>query len=301
MSEETHMKVGIHVGFHKTASTFLQEAFFSKMPRINFIGNSSTHYCADLQKLVYASFSEWDKGTLLRQNLREGSCNFISDEELGGGALWVGGGGLAIDERTAHRLKEVFPEARILVVIREQFSMLKSLYWQYVWERGVLGFNAFLRRTLNDNTFLNCRHLCYDTHIQLYAELFGKENVLILPYESLKLDASRFVSDISAFFGLPQYQPEYMYHNPSRKGALAFAYLRFLNVILPEEMVGVNRVREFKKALRMLLPIMDVFPLKAKFRIDTAVRSELSGIFGNSNQITEGYMDYSLGKLGYTL
>lgn len=295
------MMVGIHIGFHKTASTFLQEAFFSKVPTINFIGNSSTHHCPELQKLIYASSSEWDDGMRLRQLLQEGSCNIISHEGLSGGALWVGGGGQAINERTAQRLKDVFPEARILVVIREQFSMLRSLYWQYVWERGILGFNAFLRRTLNDNTFLDCRHLCYDRSIRMYGELFGEENVLVLPYEALTLDAGEFVSDISTFFGLPQYRPEYMPHNASRKGALAFAYLRFLNVILPEEMLGMSRVRGLKKALRRLLPIVDAVPLKKRFSIEAETEEDLCRMFKASNQTTDQHLSHSLKALGYAL
>jgi len=102
----------------------------------------------------------------------------------------------------ADRLKQVFPVARVLIVIREQRSIVLSVYKQFVKAGGPAGPQAFLfpatKRGWRVPGF-DYRHFAYDRLIAYYQSLFGRENVLVLLYEDFVADGRSFVQAIAQF------------------------------------------------------------------------------------------------------
>jgi hypothetical protein len=103
----------------------------------------------------------------------------------------------------ARRIKAIFPDARIIIGIRAQPDMLAASYSQYVKGGGTYGVKRFL---FPDSYFFagspyrtsaprfDLAHFDYQRLIRLYFELFGKENVEVLPFEQFKagpLDCAR--------------------------------------------------------------------------------------------------------------
>ena len=64
----------------------------------------------------------------------------FSDEGLAGDPIWRP---YALDQ-SAHRLKELIPAAHILIVLRNQLSMLDSVYRMYVGSGGYSKFSSML-------------------------------------------------------------------------------------------------------------------------------------------------------------
>ncbi|AOY81586.1 sulfotransferase [Moorena producens JHB] len=105
----------------------------------------------------------------------------------------------------ADRLIALFPKARILIVIREQKQMILSTYNQYVRASGPCS----LRNYIGQPTFRGYKiplfsldHFAYNFLIDYYQKLFGRSNVLVLPYEQFKTDPKRFVAQILEFNGI---------------------------------------------------------------------------------------------------
>ena len=200
------MHFAIHIGFHKCASTFLQEQVFPRLP-VNYVHLSSY----DREDLDYLEHSpaydplEFRRRiqNLIGQSEQNASrdMTLLSQEELSGHLH----GHVRVDrEKIALRLHETFPQARILMIIRNPFEYMKSLY-SYSVNRD------FERRSFHD--FIDEEgprglfdKLSYIDLIRLYSSLFGTRRVLVLPVELLKSAPSAFLAKITEFLDLSPVQ-----------------------------------------------------------------------------------------------
>ncbi len=94
----------------------------------------------------------------------------------------------------------------MLVIVREQRSMIVSTYKQYVREGGALSPTKFMipptSRSMRIPWF-DFRHFEYDHLLAYYRSLFGPEAVLALTYEQFVADPRTFVAEIARFAGKP--------------------------------------------------------------------------------------------------
>ncbi len=125
-------------------------------------------------------------------------------------------------------LNALFPSAKVLIVTRGYKSIISANYSQHVKEGGTLraedifNYSGFVR-DLFDYSYL----------IQLYRTAFGKENVIVLPYEFLKENPTAFFSKIEAELGLPHYPFTSKIVNPS------------LNAVEAKYLLKINSMVEF--------------------------------------------------------
>jgi hypothetical protein len=106
----------------------------------------------------------------------------------------------------ADRLKAVFPDGRIVVVVREQRSMIVSTYKQYLKAGGPSGIEAFLQPGSDQGwriPLFEFDYFQYHLLLGYYKKLFGPDNVLALPYEELVRDRRSFLTKIGDFSGNP--------------------------------------------------------------------------------------------------
>jgi hypothetical protein len=104
----------------------------------------------------------------------------------------------------ANRLRETFPTAKILITIREQKSTLRSLYGQYIRQDGEWPIQTFLGVGNEPPGFAPiCRldHFEYDLLVGHFVQLFGINQVLVLPYEMLSKNPIEFQQTIHDFAG----------------------------------------------------------------------------------------------------
>lgn len=122
----------------------------------------------------------------------------ISSEILSGHPFF---GGIGSDVY-AHRLHEIVPAARILVTVRSQLPILRSVYMQYLLRGGTMSAKAFFAgdRELGFHGF-RAEHFEYHRLVALYRHLFGAENVLVLSQEGLKADLDGAARRIACFAG----------------------------------------------------------------------------------------------------
>lgn len=85
----------------------------------------------------------------------------------------------------ARRLEDVFPGAKIVLVIRSPRSMLPSHYGQYVKNGGRLGFHDHIRQVAGKKWH-------YYTLISELQEAFGAENVFVGLFEDFREDQFAF-------------------------------------------------------------------------------------------------------------
>jgi len=208
-------KVLIHIGYHKTGTTWFQnELFVSGNPIFEPFSLGSKGHSSLVYYYIWTMESTQDKGYMLSpfdfnfDLINEKICEIknkkffdtkipvFSSERLSG--LPYAGG---YDSKTiALRLKKTLPDSKIFIVIREQQSMILSTYLQYLTEGGIRSLKNFLNikydgRMPSFSPFIfDYRHLIIE-----YINLFGRENVLVLPYEMFKNEKEFFFTKLSEF------------------------------------------------------------------------------------------------------
>ena len=208
--------VAFHIGYHKTASSWLQQVYFPAHPEIEMIADSVAPWDDPLLRCLIATsdlkFNSQTCSDLLRERIvssekRVGSkcVSLVSAERLSGYPMSGGYDSF----RIAERIHSVAPEAKIIIVVREQTRMISSVYKQMVSEGYPGRFSDMLHSSNWKTAGFDPGFYEYDTIINRYHSLFGKHNVLILPYELMRADSSEFMRRFCNFlevdaFELPQ-------------------------------------------------------------------------------------------------
>lgn len=212
-------EVFLHIGLHKTGTTFLQEKVFPLFKDITYLTRPYTQHNFAFNKLQYADDSLYCKEDILHELEKINSNRLlISDESFSGKPL-----NFSYINRSiiAKRLKEIFPDAKIMIFIRGQQELLFSHYSQYVSESGYksidqllwypskdYSYDMFIKKentykpeTLYYNTNEFHLHLdcfLYFELISLYKKLF--KNVEVYLYEDFKQKPERVLQSMEAFF-----------------------------------------------------------------------------------------------------
>lgn len=189
----------IHIGYHKTASTWLQENLFDneesgfkrfisqKDIRDKLILVNGLDFNAEEFKNYYKTLVNEDK-----------FCSVISNERLSGNPH---SGGYDSKE-IAERLKACFPNGKVLIVIREQKDMILSTYIQYIRAGGACTIHDYLEPSKRNQAIIplfNYDYFNYYRLVNFYQKLFNKDSVLVLPFELFKNNPKIFAEKISSF------------------------------------------------------------------------------------------------------
>lgn len=247
----------IHVGDYKTGTTWLQQQVFKQHPELIYIDCPRTY--PEIARLFYelvdARDLDFDSNSL-RERIkvqinkidRTGKKLIVSREVLSG--EFISG---EHAKRNAERLYQVFGPTKILYVIREQFSMLASIYSQYVKMGGTLSINDFIWDPLIAKNLIN--RLLYEKQIQAYVEIFGADNVLVKVYEEMRRDKALFLNGMYSFMGCGDtdyYPVEEKYANPSLT-TVGVAFQRILNCLVRTKMHSGAKILPFDKIVAFFL------------------------------------------------
>lgn len=201
-------KILIHIGYHKTGTTWLQQRLFvtSKLGFTRALTKTDITvplimpHALDFDAVACRACFE----PSLRAAWMDGLLPVISHERLSGEVHT--GGRDAKD--TADRLHAVFPEATIFLVIREQQAMIRSIYGQFIKGTGVWPLHEYLDPPVLERTRLKYGHFHpdqfrYHRLIAYYQHLYGPKQVIVLPYELFRRRPAVFVSGLLTAVGLP--------------------------------------------------------------------------------------------------
>jgi hypothetical protein len=205
---ETVADLVIHVGFRKTATSWLQEVLFPVL-RLNYIGKTEAFYPEWLIEWHYADdfYFEQKKSRIrneLLSRLCEDRCNLLSSEAFTNSA--------SIHSQ-AHRIRTVWPDARILVTLRDPVEMVWSHYRHDIQEGDCfVDIESWLdwRRTpyvLHKRKTIYLPDFFFDEAIHLYEELFGPKNVCVLKYEDMRSSREVYFSRLFEFLGVDDELP----------------------------------------------------------------------------------------------
>jgi hypothetical protein len=257
----------IHIGYHKCGSKYLQ---FNIFPNLNVdyihVDDEIVEYCSKTNDFEPSAL----KTSVARHKEKSLNTTILSKESLSGHPH----GYKELDPRIiANNLKSTYPNAKILIIIRNQFDYLTSLYAFRVLIKGVetRSFDKFLiqegKRGLFDK-------LEYHNLISHYIDLFGFNNILVLPLEMLAKDSFLFNKKIGDFLEIDinkqvSINKTSSRENRSTRNKNIINFMRVINIpfkfilskqkyIVNQETGNKNR-RKYNKFKRKIVPLMNDF------------------------------------------
>lgn len=304
----------IHIGYPKTGSTWLQDHIFNSGDFGFCIPWENSRAMAITEFVIQGSYKfksedvyrKYQNG--LRSAYRRNLIPVLSDETLGGDPLrWF------INSRhVADRLKATFPNARILICIREQRRAIYSLYSEYIKQSGLEDVRTFIGDydiPLGRAPICDMDQFEYDLLIDYYQKNFGCDRVLVLPYELFSSNKRLFLGTLLRFLGIEKNINDLnipsSISNPSL-GAAAMHIRRHLNrysakpdYTSSKQKVSFKINRKLTNLIDKIIP--DFYNIYYKEQMYTLINDYIGTRYSKSNDRVETLTGLSLGNFGYAV
>ena len=197
----------IHIGYHKTATTWFQKRFYPLVENYRYVPRRAVQ-----EAILETSALQFSPERALERLAEEddGRPLLLCEEELSGNPHSAGMRG-AFSKDVAGRLRAIFDNPTIVVFIRNQVEMAAALYRNYVREGGTYRprryfFPEQYRKDIARHPFkypvFSFDHLDYGGLLAYYAELFGRKNVHVFSYEAFREEPGKFANELGARLGL---------------------------------------------------------------------------------------------------
>lgn len=180
----------IHIGYPKTGTTWFANNFYNRIKQVNFIPPERI-----LNDILSSDYSK------IRNQVASDKLNIIADPEFSGVIKfnWKNG---SYRKEISEKLAHLFPNAKIILFIRNQIDFLTSAYVYYIRKGGTLSPIEILNSMLNHTFPVSLEYLEYDKIIRIYQNLFGEKNVYIFVYEDFFEDNTNFITKFITTFNL---------------------------------------------------------------------------------------------------
>ena len=209
----------LHVGFPKAGSTTLQ-AWFDAHPQLGYAHNAvGGFYLAEQIGAQAAAATappvRWrvTSRELLSVPITDlGTLERIADRPVSTIPQ--------ARERVCYVLRQMVAESTVLIVTRGFRSAIASTWAQYVRMGGRLSMAELIARFAPHGYAHIANALDYDAIVALYADAFGADRVIVLPFELLRDDAGTFLGVLEQRLSLePAERPATGWLNASLSGA----------------------------------------------------------------------------------
>ncbi len=217
--ETAGKRIILHVGLHKTATTFLQERVFPNLPGVAFVHPLHRPQPGDgpIERFMLELFFRNAASIDLARHAEEigewlagvdAPTVLISSEAIVGWPI-ENHSNFAVNADMLHAL---FPNAQIWLVVRRQDKWVESAYAQLL----KAGFSTSIERYLNwdgqsfdrynvglyNGPNVDARDLDWGAFDRWYRRSFGKDAVLTLPFELFADDSAAFLRAFYEFAGI---------------------------------------------------------------------------------------------------
>ena len=197
-------KVVIHIGHHKTGTTWLQKNYFSEKSLFNLLNDFECPWLDPICKALIKNENYQNAIALVEKKLDNNKVNVISAERLSGHPI---SGGYDVKD-IAVRLKRLIDNPKIIIVTRRAEEFVFSAYIQLVRE----GYEGTLKNFLFDEHWKTTgptkEYFLQRNILNIYTELFDEDELLILNFEEFKSSKNVYIQKINAFLNVDYFPSE---------------------------------------------------------------------------------------------
>lgn len=305
----------VHIGFHKTATSWFQSRVYPHVTSHRLIDR-------DLVRSLFVSGDAFHfDPNAARATLgvdADPLPPLICEEELSG-VLHIGAASTYIAKEVAKRLHATLPDAQIVVFVRAQVDAAASWYMQYLKEGGTASPRRYFfpDEYVFPGRFMHFKQarfdffqLDYSGLIQTYDELFGPDNVHVFAYEDLVRDNAVLLTQMRHRLGFTldgAAVSSGAVNRSFRRGIVPVA--RLLNLFSARQVANKRtllHVPYANAATRFVLAKLNAVPLfgpaaTARSLIDEPTAAWMAQHFAHSNRWLAQRMGRDLRSLGYSV
>jgi hypothetical protein len=197
----------------------------------------------------------------------------------------------------AERLKALFPDAEVLIVLRRQESMVVSRYLtnmrKQIKHGALIPFDEWWeveRREAYRSVFDD---LQYARMVDYYGRLFGRERVHVLLFEQLQEDAAAYAEQLAALLGTDARQVRHHLLSHRENVAMTAGYYGFWRSF------GHLLPRQFARKLAMRLRSRG--GARVAINLTPAMHAELRLLCADENAALARSHGLALARYGYLL
>lgn len=294
----------IHIGYFKTGTTWFQNVFFPKASNIVFSNHANASlddnliitrpYDFSSEKVINFIdnlFSDNDSKTLL-----------LSRERLSGHPFTGGFDAKVI----ADRLKITYPNATIVIFIREQKHAIVSTYKEYIKRGGIAPFEKWIFTHQRTVPSFQLDYFNYHKHISYYFNVFGKSNVKVYAYEDFKNRPEAFLKSFCEELNLDIDLSHFDFAKKVNKGfsTKSLKLIRWSNKFSKNKNLNsypAIKIPFLRFVIAKICKILD--KLFYKYMNSNFLKPEtvfqIKAFYGESNYILSELLDIDLDKKGY--
>ena len=173
----------IHIGHHKTGTTFLQNFIFPCYKELSVVRAWYSH-----RKITEMP---------LKKNI------LITDEGISGNPFR--GNYFDEFEKNIVNIKKLYGDVKILVGFREHSSMILSLYKQHLHEKGYLTLEEFFNK--QNTGLIRQEELKFLIRVEILKKHFT--HIFVYLQEDLKSNIDLFITKLSHFIGVDLNKEEF--------------------------------------------------------------------------------------------
>ena len=173
-------KIIVHIGYPKTGTTWFQDNFYPYVENYKYFNREEFKnlFLLGSNKEIY----DYSQKTYNNSN------HILCEEEI----INIKSG-LSVEDK-AKRLKLIFDNPKIIIFIRNQFDILESKYSEFLKSGGSLSFEELINHLFKIGKI---RQWNYYNQINIYNDIFGKENVNLFLYEDFNSNNMKFILNYS--------------------------------------------------------------------------------------------------------
>ncbi|HLR62775.1 MAG TPA: hypothetical protein VK097_10080 [Lentibacillus sp.] len=197
----------LHIGFHKTATTFLQWKVFPQLKEVDLI--RKTHAKSLFKEIRLRKLKDID---ILR--LRN-TFEDIRSEKVPALISYEGFTGSPFSQKNSKSaysilkdLRRIFPkdlyDVRLIIGIRKQVDIMTSLYIEFLHQGGAKSEAEYFEELRKNNKL---RHYLYNDYLDAVEQLFG-DNYFVFIYENFKKEQENYLLRLLNYIGVETI-PEY--------------------------------------------------------------------------------------------
>lgn len=210
----------IHIGLHKTATTYLQNHIFNNIENFELVTRPFTQHNKAFNMMQYADDTMYNENFILKEIEKFKDKNVIFSDEAFSGKMIL----FSHINRTiiANRLQKLIPDAEIIIFLRDQKTILLSKYLTYLkFTNGFVKLKDFLHLKDKDYSYddykklkkpnsddmlyntnfanINIEVFKYSALIELYKKRFKKVHIFI--HEDLQHNFDETINRLEKLFG----------------------------------------------------------------------------------------------------
>ncbi len=170
----------LHIGMHKTGTTYLQNVVFPQIPGVYFVKNNTKY------KDFFLNYQYQNK-------------ILVSYEGMSGQP--DDGNWFENFHDNLSKLKDLFPNAGVIMGVREHKSLLKSIYNQHLHAGGTKSFEEYIYSNNERKYIFDYNDLSFQERIKLIQKYF--DNLYIFTFTDFKENFYGCLEGFENFLGLP--------------------------------------------------------------------------------------------------